>query len=363
MIQLSKGVTIAGMAFLAAMAGAQINVEVNGKQVAFDNTGPQYREGRVLVPLRGVFENMGASVFWNPNTKTVSANKGSTDVKLQIGDRTATVNGRNMTMDVPAMIIDGSTMVPIRFVSESLGAEVAWNNPTQTVSITTEVANNIPPSTVHPGRIPPNNGQNGRPIIFPGLRKFQVPAGTVIPIVLDTRISSETSRRGDRVYGHIEDFNNGPIRNDPHDFDFPRGSRIEGQITSAIHREGNRPGLLELRFNRIILPNNQSFPIMGSLISLDNRYVIRNRYGMYEAQGSARDNRMVYAGYGAAAGLLVGLTNKKPLESLAAGGILGYLVGSIDRPQRIPRDFTIPVGTRMGVRLDRSVYVMLPRRQ
>jgi hypothetical protein len=79
---------------------------------------------------------MGAFVGWDASTRTVLAQKGDKDVVLPIGSRTAMVNGAVVQLDVPAMIMSGTTMVPLRFVGEALGAGVQWNAATRTVEIT-----------------------------------------------------------------------------------------------------------------------------------------------------------------------------------------------------------------------------------
>jgi hypothetical protein len=114
-----------------------ISVTVDGTPVAFNDAAPRMVNGRVLVPLRGVFEQMGAYVHWTDATQTVDATKGNTSVSLRIGDPVATVNGSPVRMDVPATLVGGSTMVPLRFVSEALGANVDWNDQANAVMITT----------------------------------------------------------------------------------------------------------------------------------------------------------------------------------------------------------------------------------
>lgn len=133
---------------VAPLAQAQdINVRVDGELVRFSGIGPQQVQGRVMVPLRGVLEKLGAQVGWVQSTRTVFASKGNMDLQLQIGSRVARVNGRDVTLDVPAMTLAGSTMVPLRFVGETLGADVRWNGATQTVSINTtgQPGNDTPP--------------------------------------------------------------------------------------------------------------------------------------------------------------------------------------------------------------------------
>jgi len=121
----------------AALDRDSIRVLVNGDPVRFESIGPREIDGRMMVPLRGVLEQTGADVHWMSATQTVSATKNDMSLELTIGSRTAHVNGRNVQLDVPAMTIAGSTMVPLRFVTESLGGEVNWDARTRTVSITT----------------------------------------------------------------------------------------------------------------------------------------------------------------------------------------------------------------------------------
>ncbi len=142
----SKLVVAASLAgaIQGASAQRQINVTVNGQPVAFEATPPMQVQGRVLVPLRGVLEQMGAYVGWDALTQNVSASKGDLALQMRIGSRVAQVNGRDVTLDVPARIIDGSTMVPLRFISEALGANVQWVEATQTVAIDTAITSAVP---------------------------------------------------------------------------------------------------------------------------------------------------------------------------------------------------------------------------
>ncbi|MDR5683886.1 MAG: copper amine oxidase N-terminal domain-containing protein [Armatimonadota bacterium] len=111
-----------------------VRVFVDGERVTFDQP-PVVIGGRVLVPLRGVFERLGATVEWEASTRTVLAVRGGTVVELPVGSRIARVNDRPVTLDVPAMIVGGRTLVPLRFVSEAMGARVEWREATRTVLI------------------------------------------------------------------------------------------------------------------------------------------------------------------------------------------------------------------------------------
>jgi hypothetical protein len=99
------------------------------------DTPPTVVDGRTLVPVRAIFEALGATVDWDNTTRTATGKRGDTTVVIQIGNTTAYVNGEAKTLDVPAQLINGRTMVPARFVSEALGCEVTWYQKTQTAAV------------------------------------------------------------------------------------------------------------------------------------------------------------------------------------------------------------------------------------
>ena len=124
-----RGITaLAASAVFATVAMAQggISVIVDGNPVTFHGVGPQEVNGRVLVPLRGVLEQMGAYVDWEPAGQLVTAQRGNTTIELRIGETSARVNNNPVSLDVPAEIYRGNTMVPLRFMSQALGADVKW---------------------------------------------------------------------------------------------------------------------------------------------------------------------------------------------------------------------------------------------
>ncbi len=121
--------------FATGVYGAdEIKVSINDKLQTYDQM-PVIVEGRTLVPMRAIFESLGATVEWVDATKMVTGTKGDTVVKIQIGKNIAIVNGKAQTLDVAAQIVSGRTMVPARFVAESLGCEVGWDADTKTVLI------------------------------------------------------------------------------------------------------------------------------------------------------------------------------------------------------------------------------------
>jgi len=118
------------------LANQPITVTINGQALVMD-TQPVSRDGRTLVPLRAIFEALGANVVWDPVARTITGTRGNTTIFLQINNRTAKLNGIPVTLDVPPAVIDGRTMVPTRFIAESLDAQVNWDGQTRTVSVVT----------------------------------------------------------------------------------------------------------------------------------------------------------------------------------------------------------------------------------
>lgn len=111
-----------------------IKVTIDSKPLYFD-VEPTNINGRTLVPLRTIFESLGAEVQWDGSTQTITGTKGNIKVILQINNKIATVNGKKVELDVAAKVIDGRTLVPARFIAESLGAKVNWDGITSTVAI------------------------------------------------------------------------------------------------------------------------------------------------------------------------------------------------------------------------------------
>lgn len=119
---------------VAGFGESAINVSVNGTSLQMSQP-PVIVEGRTLVPLRAIFEALGVTPTWDGNTRTVTAKSGNVEMSLPIGSNTATVNGKSASLDVPGTIVNGSTMVPARFIAETFGAEVSWDAATRTVKI------------------------------------------------------------------------------------------------------------------------------------------------------------------------------------------------------------------------------------
>lgn len=111
----------------SATAARPVVLEFDGRIIASD-VEPIFIGNHVMVPIRVIFETMGANVTWDTATQTITGKKADNTVVLKIGQRTATVNGTSRNLEQPAQIVNGRTLVPFRFVGESLGANVEWDN-------------------------------------------------------------------------------------------------------------------------------------------------------------------------------------------------------------------------------------------
>jgi len=99
---------------------------------------PTIEDDRTLIPLRFLFEQMGDDVDWDAAARTATIANEENEISVSIDNPVATLNGVSEEMDVPARLIDGKTMVPLRFLSEGLGYDVEWDAETRVITITTD---------------------------------------------------------------------------------------------------------------------------------------------------------------------------------------------------------------------------------
>jgi hypothetical protein len=301
----------------AAMAAAQ--VKVNGEVLSCD-VPPVKIGGRIMAPLRSIFEALGAKVDWNASTKTIVAVGEAANVQLVIGNQRAIVNGKSVTLDTPAMIIRGATMVPVRFVSEAMGAEVEWIEAMQTVSITTSKKY--------------------------AAASLIIPAGTVIPVKLDKGISSAINNVGDGVSAVVCSTREG-------DAEFPKGTYLLGVIQAVQRKSAGQPGMLDLTFNEVRLPDGRKIGITGSLLSLDDKSVSKSADGRLMAKDKTGSERLKFIAIGAGAGVLIGkLTKQNTTTSGLLGAAAGYIYSEINKDKVQAADVTVSAGTEFGIRLD-----------
>jgi Copper amine oxidase N-terminal domain/Ankyrin repeats (3 copies) len=116
------------------VAEEPIVVQIDGVKQTYDQP-PMMINNRTMVPLRGIFEALGATIAWDDATQSVTATKSKLVIKMQVGANTATVGKRTVKLDQPAVVVNNRTLVPVRFVSESLAARVEWDGAKNTVLI------------------------------------------------------------------------------------------------------------------------------------------------------------------------------------------------------------------------------------
>lgn len=126
------------LTFTVGYANEPIKVFLDGNRLSFDQP-PIIENGRTLVPMRMIFESMGADVTWNDSTQSIIAETSDMTIVIAVKGGFAVINGDYHTLDVPAKILNGRTLVPVRFIAESLGCNVDWIEETQTVFISKKI--------------------------------------------------------------------------------------------------------------------------------------------------------------------------------------------------------------------------------
>ncbi len=131
------GAVMASAVMSVCVSAANISIVIDNNTVESDVEPQITAEGRTIVPLRVISEELGAKVDWDAETKTVTVEKADSTLKLTIGDRKMSTNDGEIQLDSPAQIVNDRTMVPLRAISESFGCKVDWDGETKTVIIDT----------------------------------------------------------------------------------------------------------------------------------------------------------------------------------------------------------------------------------
>ncbi|WP_236338394.1 stalk domain-containing protein [Paenibacillus plantiphilus] len=127
-------VSAAASAKTAAAQSSALQIYVDGKKLSL-STAPVTQKGVVLVPMRQIFAALNADLSWEPTTKTIIVKKDYSTITLQVGSKQAVINGKSIQLSAPAQQLNGSTMVPLRFVGEALGADVHMDNKSNSIYI------------------------------------------------------------------------------------------------------------------------------------------------------------------------------------------------------------------------------------
>lgn len=112
----------------------EIKVYLNGVKLEFD-AKPYTKGGRTMLPFAKIFQAFGMKVQWNASAGTVTAKNEVTEIYFKVGDKTAYVNKYMVAMDVPAEVRNNRTFVPLKFISDNLGAKITWDGVNQKVNI------------------------------------------------------------------------------------------------------------------------------------------------------------------------------------------------------------------------------------
>ncbi len=120
------------------MADDEIKVLVNNKEVVFEDAVPFIENERTLVPMRAIFEALGAHVAWDGESRTIVSYDPTNDISItmQIDSNKMFVNETEIELEVPAQIVNDRTVVPLRAVSEGMKSDVQWDGTTRTVTVT-----------------------------------------------------------------------------------------------------------------------------------------------------------------------------------------------------------------------------------
>jgi hypothetical protein len=143
-IALSLASAVAAASFgITALADEPINVLVNGSSVIFaeDDAAPFIENDHTLVPMRAIFEALGASVEWDAENKAVVSYDPVSDVSiiLQIGSNKMFVGDKEVELETPAMIVNDRTVVPVRAIAEGMNSKVDWDGEARTVIVEKEI--------------------------------------------------------------------------------------------------------------------------------------------------------------------------------------------------------------------------------
>lgn len=267
--------------WLAPAASAQpASVVVDGRIVTFDQP-PAIIGGRLLIPLRGVFEQLGAQVEWQPSGGIIVARRGATAIVLRPGNRTARVDDRPVTLDVPAVIVNGHTLVPLRFVGEALGAKVEWEPVNRVVYVTSPGQTGppalsvpplapAPPAPVTPASIDGTVVRVEPYTAPPRLHLLSQGALSILPVAPDASFFVTEVSTGRGGPASLEQIRRGDYARVLVD---PQGLAISIQasyrrVTGRLERLANR---------RLILADGQVFPLGDEVfVTLDGRAVGRD---------------------------------------------------------------------------------------
>jgi endonuclease YncB( thermonuclease family) len=138
---------------ISAAKSKTIYIFLDGKKMEFKLEQPLNVDGRVLVPLRAIFEALGAKIEWDDTTKTVTAKKGDVIITYKVGSLVGNRNNEIIQIPVAGKLVNGTTMIPLRFVGEALGAAISWDEHSNTVLISSKIKTEVEVTNILEGNV------------------------------------------------------------------------------------------------------------------------------------------------------------------------------------------------------------------
>lgn len=159
---------VSSLGQVVSAAGKEVTVTVDSKKVNFPDGKPVMEESRVLIPVRFVSETLGAKVDYKNRTVLIKQNE--KNISMKVNTSIVTTGDKKIFLDVPARLQKGRVYVPLRFVSEALGAQVDWSSKKFLVTITTAGATAKPADPKDPEQEPKQNKDTTNTGYFPMVR-------------------------------------------------------------------------------------------------------------------------------------------------------------------------------------------------
>jgi len=182
-----------------------------------------------------------------------------------------------------------------------------------------------------------------------GISQISVPTNAVVPVTIDSDISSADATVGQRISATVVSKAEG-------DSEFPAGTKLEGEVVAVSQKSGDNPGTLDLRFTRAITPDGQRVPLDGTLASLDNDSV-QTVDGRLIAKGKtgSKNDTLKIVGIGAGAGFLLGKVLKQNSTLSAVLGAAGGYLYDKSQNKKSAKEARLAAGSEFGVRLRSTV--------
>jgi len=181
------------------------------------------------------------------------------------------------------------------------------------------------------------------------VREEVFPAGSVLKVRLTDAIGSDRSHEGDRFTATVSNEGTG--------YDLPAGTRVEGVVTEVKPASSDRPGMMDVEFRTLQLPDGRNYPLVGVPTSLDSKAVERNSDGRLVARSTKSKDKTKFIAYGAGAGFVIGSLLGKNVAGGLLGAAAGYLYGNSQKSNGNGHEVVLKPGSEFGVRLDQRLAV------